>query len=179
MAPGMDFAFARRCHICGGGKGRQFILRWCPSCIETYGEGRRPVFEMTETERNQELALLLSPPYEIPFAYIIRRVMELKGETMDFADVCLLEGQLESGHDRPMFVWPPNTARTKVVVEQEEIVELTGGHRQQVETLRGVPHVPILKEPPSDGEDAVPTSAGPYDITMPHGPWPRDKKPAR
>lgn len=175
MAPGMDFTFARRCHICGGGPGRKLILRWCPICLETYGKNRRPVSEMTEEEKQWEVEMLLSPPHEIPFALIFRRVMELKNETMGFADICNLEGEMEARHDRPMFVWPPrpNTNETEVVVEQEEVVELTGGHRQPVDTLRGMPQVD-----PHEGEDAVPR-AGPYDTTMPHGPWPRDKKPAR
>lgn len=169
-ATGMDFTFARRCHICGGGPGRKLILRWCPICLETYGEKRRPVSKMTDEERQWEIHLLLSPPYEIPFAFIIRRVIELKNETMGFSDICKLEGEMEVKQDRPMFVWPPPSTmnESEVVVETEEVIELTGGHRQPVDTLRGVPHAV---------EERVSSEFDLRQPTLPHGQYSRIKTP--
>jgi hypothetical protein len=180
--PGVDSTFARRCHICGGGMYGygQACIRWCPICLETYGEKRRPVSEMAEGEKRQEMELLLSPPYEIPFAFIIRRVMELKGEAMDFADLCKLEGEMESRQDRPMFVWPPPQPG-EFEVEPVEPILLTHGHRQPVDTLRGMQQVEL----PPDASEATPkpveeTVSSEFDLhqqTLPHGQWPRIKTP--
>ncbi|HEY3354301.1 MAG TPA: protein kinase [Polyangia bacterium] len=90
---------ARTCHHCGSR-----CRTWCPRCLGDY-EHRRPSAEMSVEERIAELTSLLSPPYEIPFAYVFRRWQELvaKSPPPPIEDLFAMEAAIEAFRAQPLF----------------------------------------------------------------------------